>query len=588
VTALQNAPTLGSLPVSRSVGAQIIFLGAAAITVAIELWANYGLDPKGPAGHLTPIFVRLFTTLDHTGAISLLLILIAAALVPAGVDFRPVLRWIGTHPRKVALMSTVLLCAGTLAIYRNHPLSMDEFCALFQSQIFASGHLSGHFPVPLLDWLVPGPFQHNFLKIAPATGRVTSSYWPSFALLLTPFTALGIPWACNPVISGLTVLAAHRLALRIFGDVESAGLTVLLTIASPVFFADGISYYSMAAHLLANTVYALLLTQPTVRRSFIAGVVGSVALTLHNPVPHMLFAIPWVLWLAIRPGSARSAAALIAGYLPLSLLLGVGWFLFSSQLPYDGTAVAAATGSAESLGTAGSFFVAPDATMLLARAVGVAKVWVWSVPGLLLLAVVGGWRWRHNLICGLLIASATLTFLGYFIVTFDQGHGWGYRYFHSAWIVLPLLATGALSAAPATARNQADNAQPARDPLFTDAAMRTFVVACALLTLTIGVGFRALQMREFVGQMMHQEPAYAGTERRVVIIDVALTFYGLDLVRNDPWLRADVTRMISHGRTTDAKMMARYFPDLHQVYADPYGTVWSTAQPSHSTRSVPR
>ena len=579
---LQNARTLASLPVARSTGAQILFFGAALVTVAIELWAN-GLSAQGAAGDLSPIFFHLFTALDYGGANCALLILIAAALVPARFTFRPLLRWIGEHPIKTAVLSTALLCAGALGVYRNHPLSMDEYCVFFQSQIFASGHLAGQFPPSLLDWVVPSGFQNNFLKLSHVTGQVSSSYWPSFALLLTPFTALGIPWACNPVISGLTLLAAHRLALRIFGDVESAGLTVLLTLASPVFFADGISYYSMSAHLLANTVYALLLTRPTPSRSFLAGVVGSVALTLHNPVPHMLFAVPWLAWLATRPDRARSFGALLAGYLPLVLLLGFGWFLFSSQLTYEGTALAGATAPAESLGVAATFFQPPSVTILLARAIGVAKLWVWAVPGLLLLAGIGGWRWRRTPICRLLVASAITTFLGYFIVTFDQGHGWGYRYFHSAWIVLAILGAGALSPAP----TPVNEAPPERAAIFADGGSRTFVVACALLTMTLGVGFRALQIHQFVSQAMQEQPSYAGTERRVVIITPRFSIYARDLVQNDPWLRGNVTRMISNGPTRDARMMAQYFPEMHKVYSDPLGTVWSTAQQPASIHESP-
>lgn len=574
---------LANLPVAGSVGARILFFGTALITAAVAVWAN-DLGLPEAAGGLTPIFRYLFTTYDHAGANCALLILIAAVLVPARFSFRPLLRWIGEHPGKVALLSTAVLCAGALLVYRNHPLSMDEFSPFFQSEIFASGHLTGQFPTPLLDWLIPHGFQDYFLNVSHDNGRVSSSYWPSFALLLTPFTALGIPWACNPVISGLTLLAAHRLALRIFNDVESAGLTVLLTIASPVFFADGISYYSMSAHLLANTLYALLLTEPTPRRAFTAGLVGSVALTLHNPVPHMLFALPWLLWMARRPDAPRLVGALLAGYLPLVLLLGFGWFLFASQLTHEGTAATGAVAAAESFGSVGGAFQPPSATLLLARAIGIAKLWVWAVPGLLVLACVGGWRWRRHPVCRLLSASALTTLLGYVVVMFDQGHGWGYRYFHSAWIVLPILGAGALS--PAPVRNETDHAQPARDRLFMDAGSRTFVVACALLTLTIGIGFRALQIRQFVSQMMHQEPSYAGTERRVVIIDPRLSFYGIDLVRNDPWLRGNLTRMVSRGRTTDARMMAHYFPEMHKVYSDPFGTVWSAARQPERTAST--
>jgi hypothetical protein len=109
----------------------------------------------------------------------------------------------------------------------------------------------------------------------------------------------------TPVISALTLLVIHRLALRLFHSEESARLAVLLTVASPEFFANGVSYCSMLARLLANGVYALLLLKRTPRRALLAGTVGSFALTLHNPVPHLLFAIPWVFWTATRRGGIR-------------------------------------------------------------------------------------------------------------------------------------------------------------------------------------------------------------------------------------------------------------------------------------------
>jgi hypothetical protein len=560
---------LANLPIARASGARILFFGATLVTVAIALWAKGGVDTRGAAGELTPIFLFLFSTYDYAGALCGLLILIAAALVPARFSFRALLRWIGEHPIKVASLTTAVLCAGAGLVYRNHPLSMDEFSPFFQSEIFASGHLTGQFPTPLLDWLIPPPFQDYFLNVSHANGNVTSSYWPSFALLLTPFTVLGIPWACNPVICGLTLLAAHRLALRIFNDVETAGLTVLLTVASPVFFADGISYYSMSAHLLANTVYALLLSQPTPRRAFMAGLVGSVALTLHNPVPHILFAVPWFLWIARQPDSARRVGALLAGYLPLVLLLGFGWFVFASQLTHEGTGVTTAAATAESYASVGGAFRLPTASLLLARAIAIGKVWVWAVPGLVILACIGGWRWRRHPLCQLLTASALVTLLGYIIIPFDQGHGWGYRYFHSAWLVLAILGAGAL--APAAAP------EPGRNIVFADASTRTFVVACALLTLTLGVGLRAVQMRQLISECMSQEPAYSGTERRVIILDPTGSFYGSDLVRNDPWLRGNVIRMITHGAAADAEMMHTQFPELHRVWAGRFGSVWSAA-----------
>jgi hypothetical protein len=551
---------LSNLPIVRSAAARAFFFASVAVTLGIVFWIQ-DLRHDG----LSAIFFVLFTRFDRLAAMCAVLILVAAAFVSAGsVSALP--RWIGAHPRPVAIGTGLLLCAGSLLVYENHPLSMDEYAQFFQSQVFAHGRLTGQFPVPLIDWLIPHYFQNQFLVVSRTSGQVVSGYWPSFALLLTPFTWLGIPWACNPVISALTLLAIHRLALRLFHSEESAGLALLLTAASPVFFANGISYYSMPAHLLANCVYVLLLLEPSPRRALAAGVVGSIALTLHNPVPHLLFAIPWLLWIATRPGGVRLLGWLVAGYAPLCILLGFGWFWLSSGLAHAGGPVTGVDAQVDSIRDIADIFSLPSPAVLLARTIGIAKVWLWAVPGLMIVAGVGAWKWRRYSACRALVASALLTLVGYFLVPVDQGHGWGYRYFHSAWVALPLLAAAAFTRIPGNEN---------RGGLFEDIETRTLVLGCALLTLVLGVGLRAVQIRGFMTFDQGQVPAYAGTERRVVIMDPSFTFYGQDLVQNDPWVRGSAIRMFTHGAAADAAMMQVQFPDMHLVYADKYGTVWS-------------
>jgi hypothetical protein len=215
---------------------------------------------------------------------------------------------------------------------------------------------------------------------------------------------------------------------------------------------------------------------------------------------------------------------------------------------------------------------------VLARLIGIAKTWVWAVPGLMILAAAGAVRWRHDALCRLFTASALLTILGYFFVPVDQGHGWGYRYFHSAWMALPLLATAALFK-PARALTEAG--PQAR--LFEDGETKTFVATCMLLTLVFGVGFRAWQLQDFIARDVSQVPQYTGAETRVVILDGRHSFYGADLVQNDPWLRGNEVRMYSLGAVADEQMMAHYYPELHRVYADQYGTVWSQASASYGS-----
>ncbi len=82
-------------------------------------------------------------------------------------------------------------------------------------------------------------------------------------------------------------------------------------------------------------------------------------------------------------------------------------------------------------------------------------------------------------------------------------------------------------------------------------------------------------MQSFVARDLAQLPHYKGTERQIVIPDTVAEFYGADLVQNDPWLRGNVIRMYSHGRTADREMLAQYYPAMHLVFTDHFGWVWS-------------
>ena len=575
----ENRGLLTRLPVGRSPAVRALLIAGGLLTALCMLWLR-DLRANGTTLDISLIFMVLFRYFDYDAAILALGILVLAVFVPRWNGFDRLLRWLGEYPLSIAVSVSLLCSLGARFFYREHPLSMDEYASLFQSQVFAAGKISGQFPVDLLDFLIPKDFQNHFLNVSRATGATSANYWPSFALLLTPFSLLGIPWACNAVLSGATLLVMNRLALRLFASTEAAGMVTLLTLASPVFFADGISYYSMTAHLLANALFALLLLDPTPRRLFGAGVVGSIALTLHNPVPHILFALPWFVWLAQQGRPVARLGVLWAGYLPLSILLGIGWFLHTGQLVQGGGSVNDAAGN---FGSIASAFAWPSAKLWFARLIGLAKLMLWAAPCVLLLACAGAWRARSDARFATLVASALLTFVGYLFVWVDQGHGWGFRYFHSAWLVLPLCATAFLYA-PSKPQVPASAPFAATAPEASD--VRTYVVACALLSLLAGVGQRSMQIREFIDDHLSQVPHYRGSESRVVVI-ANVGLYTLDLVQNDPFLRSPEVRMVGSGTKDEtAAAIRRHFPGYHRVYTDDNGEVWSMATPTPS--AVPR
>jgi hypothetical protein len=522
------------------------------------------------ASHLSAAF-RFLLTYDTHGNFLLLVLALAAYFLrrrPAALD---ALRACTARPWRLAAVLFPLLCLGALYVYHDYPLSMDEYAALFQAETFAAGHLAGAFPPELLDRLIPTFLQNYFLSVSASTGQVSSTYWPGFSLLLAPFAWLGIPWAANPALGALAVPALHRLAKGVTGSTEAAGWTVAFTVASPVFMVASISYYPLQAHLLFNVLYALLLLNPSAPRALLAGLVGSVALVLHNPVPHLLFCAAFLAWLASRPGAARLLAALALGYLPLSLLLGFGWREHLAQLAVHAAAGAASPAAAIEVPSAvrGAWAALinvvspPSPEILYARLAGLSKIWTWGALGLLVLAGYGCGTARATPFLRVLAAAFAVTFFGYFLVRFDQGHGWGYRYIHSAWFVLPLLAGAYL------ARRAGDS----RDDL------RAMAAWGILLSLTLANGLRAIQVDSFIGRHKAQVPPLSRpadpARRELVFIDIRRGFYTHDMVQNDPFLRGSRITMVLERGPAQAELMAKRFPAYRKSAEGPWGELWT-------------
>jgi len=484
------------------------------------------------------------------------------------------LRACTARPWLLAAVLFPVLCLGSLFVYRNHPLSMDEYAALFQARAFAEGRLTGAFPPELMDRLIPKFLQNHFLIVAASTGQVSSSYWPAFSLLLAPFVWLGIPWAANPLLGALAIPALHRLTREVSGSTQAAGWAVAFAVASPAFAAASVSYYPLQAHLLFNLLYALLLVSVSVPRALLAGLIGSIALALHNPLPHLLFCAPFLVWLAFRPRGLGLLAALIAGYLPLALLLGLGWREHLGQLLAQVASAAAASPATVARGVQvslpgawGAFadiLAVPTYETLYSRFAGLSKIWTWGALGLLVFAIPGYRALRANSYARVLAAALLATFFGYFLVRFDQGHGWGYRYIHSAWFVLPLLA-GAFFA------TRTDE---------SGSGLRTMAAWGIALSLILANGLRAIQVEGYVARHLSQVPplAVAADPARpeVVFIEIRRGFYTHDLVQNDPLLRAPRITMVHVPGPGQAELMANRFPAYRKTAEGPWGELWTT------------
>jgi hypothetical protein len=159
--------------------------------------------------------------------------------------------------------------------------------------------------------------------------------------------------------------------------------------------------------------------------------------------------------------------------------------------------------------------------------------------------------------------------LFYFFLFVEQGHGWGYRYFHSAWLVLPLLAAAAFARVPARAE----------DDWSTDRAALVYVVACAVLSFAIANVQRGLQINELISAHLAQAPHRAGAPAgpRVEIYDATQNFYVNDMVQNDPFLRDPVIRAASYGAKNNQILMSGFRPNYVLTHRDQFGEVWEPA-----------
>jgi hypothetical protein len=502
------------------------------------------------SAHFSPIFRDLLTNYDLSAAWLALLICILAGLWSRPAPILRLIDFIGLHPIGMALTTVAALAVSALVVYHDYPLSMDEYAGVFQSKVFASGGMAAQVPPDLVDWLVVRGFNGPFLIASPENGSVVEAYWPGFALLLTPFQLISVPWLCNASLSGLSVFLIYWVTREITMDRSAASWAMLFALASGAFIADGISYYSMQAHLTANLVFVALLIRPSTSRAFAAGLVGSLALILHNPVPHALFAIPWIVALAFQSDRRRHFVPLFVGYLP-GLALGIGWLLFRGEAGSSGA------GLTTIKGVSAGVLVWPSGALLNIRVAALVKMCVWAMPSLFALALLGCVLRRADSRVRLLVSSAILTFVGYLFVRFDQGHGWGYRYFHSAWGVVPILAGCAIT-----------------DKSETNGRLASFAGATAILSLLFMIPFQMSQIDQFITKHLAQLGPPKRPGNNVYFIHPLGGYYVEDMIQLDPLLRNKDLFLVSHGTALDMQMILRNWPDAVKVSGNQAADQW--------------
>lgn len=550
--------------------------------------------------YVTP-FHQVMATIDWAGAVLGFLFLVVAVLLPPQRWVDDLIAWLDRRVRLVAVAVVVGLAAMSVTAHHAYPFTMDEYAPYFQSQVFARGRLAGQWPPQIAPLLVAPDNVGWFIALSKVTGQTCSEYWPGHAVLMMPFTFLGIPWACNPVLSGCGILLLAAAARRVYGE-QAAGWAVLFALGSPVFAAYGISFYAMTSHFTLNLLYAWLLLSPTLPRVAGAGLVGGFALTLHNPFPHFVFALPWLGWLGLRSDRWTRLPLIGLCYAAVFVPIEVGWQGLRDQL--HSVPSVAAVAQPEMVGTKLpqadvegrpssrptifqklishlAVFSLPSAWGVIAgRIVAFIRLVAWDAPGLVVLACWGAFRSRRSTATRLFALSGLATFVGYVIVPASGGHGWGYRYFFSAWSCLPFLAAGLAADHPS--RDSAEG---------TDGSIRAAVPAdllravglAAVLSLAFCLPVRLWQIHGFIADHLAQMPPKpAGLDLLqgdiVSFLDPLQGYFRTDLIRNHPFFETGPYVFVSQGPEQDKVVIQKLAEGIgmqaRMSHTDYRGSTW--------------
>jgi hypothetical protein len=465
-------------------------------------------DPRSTYSAFYVIFAR-----DEILGLALVAVFgIAAALLFFGRRNHPgpVAEISGALPREYLLVTLIaagvfaVAALGTHFVCHDYPLSADEFMADFQARIFLRGKIAAEVPAQWVDAV--RVIKPTFADYFPATHEWKATYLPVYAAMRAVFQSVHLQSFLNPCLAALTIFALFGTARNIWPDKkENAFVAILLLAGSAQFLVMAMTAYSMPAHLALNTIWLWLYSRPDRRRFYLAPPLGVLAIGLHQPIVHALFVTPFLFRLVL---SRKWRAVFIFGF---TYLLGcVAWYAwrarFSPPNPFP----------------INSIFRLWNPKMLVIQPMDLLLVVGWSALATPLLAVIGFGRiFRERPIIRDAALSCLLTLGFYYFFYLDQGHGWGYRYFHGTLCCLILVAVAGWGVL----------VEKAGEP-----RARNFFCVALAVSFFIVLPLRCYQAESFIRPYANASEAIHSMNAKVVGLDPHLAWYSADLIRNDPFL----------------------------------------------------
>ena len=475
-------------------------------------------DPTIP--HQSSFYLYTFTRFEPSALYLFSAFLLACTLfVSLGNSQKaPHFRLLASIPLWLPVAAIVFLAAtvGRLTIYQNFDLCIDEALNDFEARIMEQHHLGAAVPEKWQGFTKPLSMGYTFYN--PAGHYWDSGFLPGFAFLDYLFRQISFDWALSPLLAALSIGILWVLAMRIFPDTGpvAGNIAILLLACSPQFMANAMTKFSWTAHLCGTLTWLWLFTHPNRYLFLLTPIFGALLIGLHQPHVHVLIAAPFIFRLALDR-RWRAFAWFCLCYL-------VGAFIWYKVLLILRAAPPLAAG-----GDMGNLtqppthvFITVVLSLLFCVFHGLTAL-AWSTPLLLpcmTLAVIS-WKNQPAIIRDALLAVG-LTFFFYLLTPRGQGHGWGFRYLHSAYGLMALVAAGGA----VTLLRQGLQ----KEILYT-------VIASALFSLAIQFPYRASEIRSLVRPLALTWDYISHQKCDFVILKTSDFWYSWDLIRNDPWLQ---------------------------------------------------
>ncbi|HEY2482560.1 MAG TPA: hypothetical protein VGI30_10250, partial [Caulobacteraceae bacterium] len=414
-----------------------------------------------------------------------------------------------------ALAVSVVGFVGWWWVFQAWPLSGDEFWAAFDTDIFRHGRLMAAVPP---TW---GPYVHALQPTwrleTPDHAFWASTYLPVNAGARAAFALLGSPALAGPVWSALSVALVWDLARRLWPDRRDAAFVAAILLASSAqLILTAMTPYAMPAHLALNLAWLSLFLRRGALAQGGAIAVAFLATGLHQWLFSPLFAAPFIvqLWATGR----RRAALVHALAYGLICVFWIAWpgLVFAAH----GYPFLSPSHGATAFALANA--LNPFSGGLMAE--NLLRLTTWQNLLTVPLALAGAGLATRERASPLFAMAAGIALILVFLllITPFQGHGWGYRYLHGYLGSLCLLAAGAW------VRLTADEPLGRRAWAAFGLASAASLIICLPLRIGQAKAYAAPQVANW------RALAHAGAE--VVIVDADSLWFGMDLVRNDPFL----------------------------------------------------